>query len=380
VNIIADENIPFAREAFGTLGGVQTLPGRAMTPELLRDCDLLFIRSVTKTNAALLEGSRVRFVATATIGTDHVDLEYLASRGIAFSSAPGSNATSVAEYITASLLVLARDTRTRLEGRTLGVVGVGNVGSRVVARAEALGMRVLQNDPPRRRETGDPRFLPLEALFEADFITLHVPLTREGEDATHHLADAVFLARMRPGSALLNSSRGGVVDGDALKSALGSGHLGKAVLDVWEGEPSIDAELLAKVAIGTPHIAGYSFDGKVRATEMILRAACESLDVECTWSPADVMPPPDFPLLEIDCAGKSDEDVLREAVLTVYDIQADDCRLRQFPEGRAARPGHFDGLRKNYPKRREFENTEIVASGASDALRSKLAGLDFRVA
>jgi erythronate-4-phosphate dehydrogenase len=378
VNIIADENIPYAHEAFGTLGDVRLVSGRDVTPDLVRDCDLLFIRSVTRTNAALLDGSRVRFVATATIGTDHVDLDYLAGRGTGFASAPGSNATSVAEYIAASLLVLARDSGTSLEGKTLGVVGVGNVGSRVVAKAEAMGMRVLQNDPPVQRETGDPRYLPLDALFEADFITLHVPLTREGQDATLQLADEAFLARMRPGSVLLNTSRGAVVDGNALKAALASGHLGEAVLDVWEGEPDIDMGLLAKVAIGTPHIAGYSFDGKVRATEMIYAAACESLGVEPTWSAADAMPEPDHPRLEIDCAGWPDEDVLRAAVLTVYDIEADNCRLRQFPEGFSARPAYFDRLRKEYPKRREFENTVVTANGASEALARKLGGLGFQ--
>ena len=380
MKIVADENIPFAREAFRTLGDVALISGRDATPAMLRDCDLLFCRSVTKVNRDLLEGSRVRFVATATIGFDHVDTEYLRERCIAFASAPGSNANSVGEYVVAALLVLARRGRYELEGKTLGVVGVGNVGRRVVEKAEALGLRVLQNDPPLARQTGDPRFLPLDALFDADFLTLHVPLTAEGPDKTFHLVDDAFLARMRPTSVLLNSSRGAVVDGKALGRVLRSGRLGAAVLDVWEGEPVIDLGLLDKVAIGTPHIAGYSFDGKVCATEMVYGAACQTLGVEPSWDPATVMPPPRHPRIEIACAGRSDEAVIREAVLAVYDIEADDRDFRRIPADPAQHRPFFDKLRKLYPERREFHNTELILPGAGSALRGKLAGLGFRLA
>jgi len=379
LKIIADENIPFAREAFGALGEVTLISGREATPQVLRDCDLLFCRSVTKINRELLEGSRVRFVGTATIGTDHVDIPYLRERGIAFASAPGSNANSVAEYVVAALLVLARDGGFVLEGRTLGVVGVGNVGSQVVRKAEALGLRVLQNDPPLARRTGEPRFLPLEALLEADFLTFHVPLSREGEDATCHMADAALLRRLRPSACLLNTSRGAVVETQALKDALGRRRIAAAVLDVWEGEPAIDLDLLSQAAIGTPHIAGYSFDGKVAATEMIYRAACETLGVEPAWDPAAIMPPPGHPRLEIRCAGRPDEDVLREAVLTVYDIEADDRNLRQSPQPPAERGAYFDRLRKIYPERREFHNTTLVLHGAAERLEAGLAGLGFRM-
>jgi erythronate-4-phosphate dehydrogenase len=379
LRILADENIPFAREAFSTLGDVEMISGRSATREMLRDCDVFACRSVTKIGRELLEGSRVRFVGTATIGFDHVDVGYLRERGIAFASAPGSNANSVAEYIAAAMLVLARRGGFTLEGTTIGVVGVGNVGSRVVNKAEALGMRVLQNDPPLARQTGDPRFLPLDALLDADFLTFHVPLTREGPDATHHLVDAAFLRRMKPSAVLLNSSRGAVVDGSALRDALGRRRIAAAVLDVWEGEPVFDAELLAEVAIGTPHVAGYSFDGKVAATEMIYRAACEAIGVAPTWDPAAIMPPPGHPRLEIQCAGRADEDVLREAVLTVYDIEADDRALRQSPQSPAERGAYFDRLRRVYPERREFHNTTLALSGASERLKAKLAGIGFRV-
>ncbi len=380
MRVVADENIPFVREACATLGEVTLVPGRDATRETLRDADLFFCRSVTKINRALLEGTRVRFVGTATIGFDHVDLAYLRQAGIAFASAPGSNANSVAEYIVAALLVLARRGGFALEGKTLGVVGVGNVGSRVVKKAEALGMRVLQNDPPLARKTGDSRFLPLDALLDADFLTLHVPLTKEGDDATYHLVDATLLRRLKPSAYLLNTSRGPVVDEPALKAALAERRIAAAVLDVWETEPAFDPELLSLAALGTPHIAGYSFDGKVAATEMIYRAACEVVGVKPTWDPAAIMPPPGHPQLEIQCAGRPDEDVLREAVLTIYDIEADDRALRQAPASPAERAAYFDRLRKVYPERREFQNTTLILSDASDGLQRKLAGIGFQVA
>jgi len=378
LKIVADENIPFAREACSTLGEVTLVAGREVTRDTLRDAEVFFCRSVTKVDRELLEGTPVRFVGTATIGTDHVDLAYLREAGIGFASAPGSNANSVAEYVVAALLVLARRGGFELESRTLGVVGVGNVGSRVVAKAEALGMRVLENDPPLARETGEARFLPLEALCKADFLTLHVPLTREGEGATWHLADAALLGSLRPAAFVLNTSRGAVVDEAALKAALAERRIAGAVLDVWEGEPTIDLGLLRLAAIGTPHIAGYSFDGKVAATQMIYRAACEFLGVEATWDPSAIMPPAGHPRLELDCAGRADEEVLREAVLTVYDIEADDRRLRQSPEPPAERGAYFDRLRKVYPQRREFHNTTLALHGASERLRAKLAGIGFR--
>jgi len=380
LRVVADENIPFAREAFSTIGHVDLVPGRSLTAEMVRDCDVLCCRSVTRVGPDLLEGSRVRFVGTATIGVDHVDLDYLRRRGIAFASAPGSNANSVAEYVVAALLVLARRHDLRLEGRSIGVVGVGNVGSRVVRKAEALGMRTLLNDPPLARQTGEPRFLPLEAIFEADFVTLHVPLTREGPDPTWHMADAGFFARMRPEAFFINTSRGAVADTEALKQALRRRGLAGAVLDVWEGEPEIDAALLDMAEIATPHIAGYSFDGKVRATEMIYQAACRALGIEPTWRAAPLMPQPQHPRLVLDCSGLDEEDVLREAVLTVYDIEADDRALRCGPSDPAARGAFFDHLRKTYPQRREFHNTTVVLRGGSPSLAAKFKGLGFTVA
>jgi erythronate-4-phosphate dehydrogenase len=383
MRIVADENIPFVREAFSPMGDVRLVHGRRITPDTVRDAELLLVRSITKVNAALLEGSAVRFVATATIGTDHVDEAFLRQAGIDFASAPGSNANSVAEYIVAALLELAERRGLRLEGMRLGVVGVGNVGRRVEAKARALGMRVLLNDPPLQRATNDPKYRPLEELLDADALTFHVPLQREGPDATRHMIDATFLDRLRPDAILLNTSRGAVADNAALLDALRRGRTGPVVLDVWEGEPNLRVELLERAALGTPHIAGYSFDGKVNGAEMIYRAACRFLGREPEWRPADGMPPPDVPSITLPGETPDVEGALREAVRRVYSIERDDAALRHTATLPSPERGPaFDRLRKEYPRRREFQNTTVACPGGDPGsllLRERLAGVGFRV-
>ncbi len=380
--IVADENIPYVAEAFGELGEVRTLPGRSMDAGSVRDAELLLVRSVTEVNDRLVEGCRVRFVGTATIGTDHVDEPALAQRGIRFVSAPGSNADSVAEYVIAALLVLAERRRIELAGRSIGIVGVGNVGSRVEARCRALGMKPVLNDPPLERQTSDRKYRPLDELLDCDIISLHVPLERGGSDPTWHLADASFLTRMRPGGILINTARGAVVSGRALLDALPAGRPGDAVLDVWEGEPDIDLDLLDRTALATPHIAGYSFDGKVRATDMLYRAACEFLAVRPTWDAASALPPPEHPELCLDADSDTPQNLVRQAVLTVYPIERDDAALRAIrKEPEAERPAFFDRLRKAYPVRREFCNTRILVGGTparAELLQRALSGIGFR--
>jgi len=376
---IADENVPFAAEAFGRLGEAVTVPGRAMRRALIRDADALIVRSVTRVNAALLDGTAVRFVGTATIGLDHVDVDYLRARKIGFASAPGSNANSVAEYVVAALLVLARRGGFRLEGKTIGVVGVGNVGSRVVRMARALGMKVLENDPPLQRQTHDPRFLPLEDLFDADVVTLHVPLTPTGPDATYHMADERLIGCLKPGVILINTSRGAVADENALLQGSESRQLGGLILDVFENEPDISLALVERADIATPHIAGYSLDGKVNGTAMVYRAACDFFGWPLEWDPAAVLPEPPHPRLtaRADC---DDEDALRDLVLTVCDIESDDTQLRKITELPAAeRSAYFDHLRKTYPVRREFPNTTVEVTGVSMPLREKIGGVGFRI-
>ncbi|MCK5270110.1 MAG: 4-phosphoerythronate dehydrogenase, partial [Sedimentisphaerales bacterium] len=283
MKIVADENIPFVREIFASLGDVLCVSGRQMSAGVLAGADVLLVRSVTKVNEQLLSDSSVRFVGTATIGTDHVDREYLSSREITFVSAAGSNSNSVAEYVITAILILAEKYGWELQGRTLGIIGVGNIGSNIEKKAPALGLKVLPNDPPLQRETGDKRFVSLaRVLEEADIITCHVPLTRSGPDATWHLFDQEKLGRLRPDTLLINSSRGAVVDNKELKKQITKGNIGPVVLDVWENEPEIDMGLLDQVAIATPHIAGYSLDGKVNGTVMLYQKLCEFLGTEAT--------------------------------------------------------------------------------------------------
>jgi len=370
---VADPNIPYVAEAFGALGDIALVPGREISPADVRDADVLLVRSVTPVNAALLDGSRIKFVATATIGTDHVDTEYLALKRIGFASAAGSNANSVAEYVVAALLELACQHKFRLRDKTLGVVGVGNVGSRVVRYARALGMRLLQNDPPRQRTESLPEFVSLDrVLNESDLLTLHVPLTRAGADATLHLFGTDRLAALedrRP--ILINTARGAVVDNKALLKAIDGERIGGAVLDVWEKEPDISPELLDIVELGTPHIAGYSFDGKVNGVQMIYEAACRHLAMPAPWKPN--LPAPPVPHLDLSVSsGEDDEDVLCRIVRKVYDIIADDAALR-------ANVRVFDQLRAGYPVRREFGNTELILRGAGKNLTDMLQTLGFRL-
>ena len=362
MRIVADPNIPYIHEAFASLGDVALVSGRQLTAAHVSDAALLLVRSVTPVNAALLDGSRVRFVATATIGFDHVDVAYLAARGIGFATAAGSNANSVAEYIVAALLELAHRRNFRLRNKTLGVVGVGNVGAKVVRYARALGLNVLSNDPPRQRTENLPDFVNLDRLIaKSDILTLHVPLTKTGADATYHLLEP------RRG-IVINSSRGAVLDNRYLLTA----KLGGLVLDVWENEPHILPELLAKSDLGTPHIAGYSFDGKVNGTRLVYEAACRHLGVPATWQP--VLPAPLVPRLKITVMpGEDDEDVLRRIIQQVYDITGDDARLR-------ADCRQFDKLRAEYPVRREFFNTELELQFATATLSAKLTALGFRIA
>ncbi|MBI2421308.1 MAG: 4-phosphoerythronate dehydrogenase [Candidatus Hydrogenedentes bacterium] len=366
---MADENIPLAREAFGALGEVRLCPGRGLRAADLGDANVLMVRSITEVNAALLEGTGIQFVGTATIGEDHIDRAFLATRGIGFSSAPGCNANSVSEYITAALLELARRYRLDLGSLSLGVIGCGNVGKRVLAKARTLGMRCVVNDEPLAAETKEPLYRSLEETLACDIVTLHVPLERGGPYPTRHLMNDDTLARMRPGAILMNTSRGAVVATDALRVALDSGHLRAAVLDVWEKEPNIAWDLLERVAIGTPHIAGYSYDGKVNGTRQMFEAAAKYFGVAATWDPAWV---PNTGVRAMNLAGGLDE-----AVAAGYDLLADDRAMRALlalPE--PERGAGFDALRKQYPVRREFPC--LTLEGVPDpGLVARLRGLGF---
>lgn len=380
MKIVADRNIPFVEECFSSLGDVLLAGGRDMDAKMVSDADILLVRSITKVNADLLEGSKVRFVGTATIGKDHVDEEYLSNQGIGFASAPGSNANSVAEYIVAALLALGKKHKFALEGKSIGIVGVGNVGSRIEKKAKAMGMEVVLNDPPLERETGDAKYRPIEEILGCDFVTMHTPLTFDGPDKTFHLVDDKFLGSLKKACFFLNSSRGGVVDTDALKKAIAEKAIAGAVLDVWENEPEIDNELLLKVELSTPHIAGYSFDGKVAGMTMIYEAACKHFGVEVKYTAADFLPVPEVAQIDLDEFSGDVERVIEQVIQQVYVINRDDFNTREIllvaPDGRGK---WFDDLRKDYPVRREFQNIEVLVNDVYSSIANKLAGIGFKV-
>ena len=378
MKVVADKNIPFVAECFSSVGEVEVVGGREITPSAVADADVLLVRSVTRVGTELLAGSKVRFVGTATIGFDHIDIEYLSRNNIGFASAPGSNANSAAEYVIAGLLEIGQRYGLDLEDKSIGIIGVGNVGSRVAKKCEALGMHVYLNDPPLQRQTGEAKYLPIEELFDCDFITLHTPLTFEGLDKTYHLADERFFKSLKERCVFFNASRGGVVNSSALKAAIQSGRLKAVVLDVWENEPNIDTELLDMVDIGTPHIAGYSLDGKVAGMIMIYKAACKYFGLEVKFDIEDFLPEPAVRKLRIDPNKDTEQEALLGAVQKIYRIDQDDARLRRILEKQMEkRSEFFDGLRKNYPVRREFQNTRIIIKDRNESLAKKLKGIGF---
>jgi erythronate-4-phosphate dehydrogenase len=380
MRIVADANIPFVKACFSSIGDVEVYGGREINREIVADADVLLVRSITPVFADLLIGSKVRFVATATIGFDHVDVDFLRHNYIGFASAPGSNANSAAEYVIAGLLEIGKIHSISLEGKSIGIIGVGNVGSRVAKKCEALGMKVFLNDPPLYRQTDDAKYLPIQKLFDCDFITLHTPLNFEGIDKTFHLADEKFFESLKRGCVFINASRGGVVDGEALKAAIQSGRLRAVALDVWENEPRIDTALLETVDIGTPHIAGYSLDGKIAGLIMIYKSVCEYFGIEPKFDAGDFLPEPEIKVVEVITDLGNEQDVISETVRKIYRIDLDDARLRQIlnePEENRGR--FFDKLRKEYPIRREFQNTEVIVENCTDGMTNKLNGLGFKV-
>jgi len=380
MKIVADVNIPYVQECFSSIGDVEVLGGREITSDALADADVLLVRSITPVNAKLMAASRVKFVATATIGFDHVDTDYLRRDNIGFASAPGSNANSAAEYVIAALLGIAQKYNIGLEGKSIGVVGVGNVGSRVAKKCQALGMELRLNDPPLQRQTGDPKYLPLEELYDCDFLTLHTPLTFDGQDKTFHLADENLFKSLDKKCVFINASRGAVTDSAALIAAINTGGLRGVVLDVWENEPNIDTELLKMVDIGTPHIAGYSLDGKIAGMIVVYKAVCEQFGIEPSHSIGDFLPEPEVRQLRLDPNRASHIETLIAAVEAVYDIRRDDVRLRGIQSARSGHAGEFfDNLRKEYAVRREFHNTRVVLERPCEPLARKLAGIGFKV-
>lgn len=367
--IVADENIPLLDAFFAGFGEIRRYPGRAIDRDCVRDADVLLVRSVTKVDRALLEGSRVRFVGTCTIGTDHLDLPYFAEAGIHWSSAPGCNARGVVDYVLGSLLTLAELDGADLASRTYGVVGAGEVGGRLVEVLRGLGWKVLVCDPLRQATEGGEYVGLGQILAECDVISLHTPLTRAGEHVTWHLLDAERLASLRQGAWLINASRGPVIDNIALRELLLDREDVLAVLDVWEDEPQVDSELADLCVIATPHIAGYSLDGKQRGTAQIYQAFCAWRGETAQVWLADLLPRPWLARLELQ--GDSDPAwALATLCRAVYDPRRDDADFRRsLSADPAQQRANFDLLRKGYPVRREIEGLRVRIDGESAALR-----------
>ncbi len=376
MNLIIDENITFAKEAFSSLGNSKLMDGRTLTNKDVQDADVLVVRSITNVNEDLLKNSNVKFVGTATIGTDHIDLDYLEKQDIQFADAKGCNADSVAEYVFTALLKVASVKNISLQEKTIGVVGIGNIGSRVVRIAESLGMKVLKNDPPLERKGIGNNYLNLDKILLADVITLHVPMSYEGNDKTFHLLNENSLKKINNGTILINSSRGAVIDNSALLNEYTKKKF-ELILDVWENEPFINTELLTKTKISTPHIAGYSFEGKVNGTNMIYNALCQYLNIQPSWQP--ILPEIEHKRLRFP-EGKTDEEKLYNLFSSIYNIEKDDELMRKIevlkPNERAS---YFDLLRKKYPVRREFSNYVVQISENEIHLKPFLENFRFKV-
>ncbi len=376
MRILADENIPML-EVFERHGQVRRVAGRSLDRAILADAEVLLVRSVTQVDQALLDGSQVRFVGTCTIGTDHLGLDYFAAQDIGWSSAPGCNARGVVDYVLGALLALAERDGADLAQRCYGVVGAGQVGERLVQVLRGLGWQVLVCDPPRQqREGGD--YVDLATLLQrCDVISLHTPLTTDGECPTRHLISTEQLQALNAGTWLINASRGAVLDNQALKKVLTQRSDVRAVLDVWEGEPQVDVELAQRCDIATAHIAGYSLDGKIRGTAQIYQAFCEHFALAETTAiefPAQT-------LLAMQLAADTPvTEALRLICRAVYDPRSDDAAFRLSLEGdELQRRAAFDRVRKNYPVRREIPDLQVQVNQPTRALRQMITALGIKL-
>lgn len=345
MNILLDENIPAAGRYFAGLGNLRSLPGRDIGPTDLVEVDVLLVRSVTRVDRALLAGSAVKFVGSCTAGVDHVDRDFLAEAGIAFAHAPGANALSVVEYVVSALGALSAQGRVITPGMSLGVVGLGQVGGRLYQLMESLGFRCRGYDPLLGDTPGFKRYDQLEQVLQSDILSLHTPLTLGGPYPTRYLLDAARLEALPPGSILINTSRGAVVDNGALKQLLPRRDDLAVVLDVWEREPEVDPGLMAAVDLATPHIAGYSYEGKLRGTSMVHAQLCDWLGV------------PRGAVTEVatETTGEPrDWPALLQQMLATYDVRVDDGAMRRALGEGENRAGNFERLRREYPQRREL--------------------------
>lgn len=337
--IVIDDKIPYIKETISKLTNRAVyIPGNMIGNDDIRDADALIIRTRTHCDAQLLKGSNVKFVATATIGYDHIDTNFMEQAGIKWINCPGCNASSVAQYIDAVLTLIKTEKHIDIQKQTIGIVGCGHVGKKVVEVAKRKGMNILICDPPRSDAEGEKGFVSMEQIAkEADIITFHVPLTKEGRYPTYHLANETLFDSLSKRPIIINSSRGAVVDNEALLYAINYNKVKDAVIDTWENEPNINKELLKRVWIGTPHIAGYSADGKTNADNMVISALCEFFSLP--KQPA--ICPPEIPNADL-CPKNEDE-----RTLFFYNPIPESNKLKLEPE-------KFEWFRNNYPLRREY--------------------------
>jgi erythronate-4-phosphate dehydrogenase len=373
MKIIVDNKIPYIKGALEPFAEVLYLPGKDTTPEIAKDADAIITRTRTICNKKLLAGSSVKMIATATIGYDHIDTDYCESNGIEWTNAPGCNSWSVAQYIMAALHQLAFDKDMNLSELTIGVVGAGNVGSKVARLCEIIGMNVLVNDPPRQHIEGNAAFVSLEKIQkEADIITFHTPLTYEGNDKTFHLADSNFLNGCKKGIVFINSSRGEVMDTKSVLEGITSRKISNAIIDCWEKEPDIDTELLKEAYIATPHIAGYSKDGKANGTSMSVQAISRKFKLGIDDWQCENVELPEKTIIKIDGKGKTTQQIIGEAVLVTYPILDDSEKLKKSPET-------FEQQRGDYPVRREFPVYTIDAVHIEEKTLQLLSEMGFEI-
>ena len=377
LKIVLDDNIPHAQEIFESFGSLASLPGRKINNEDLKEADALIIRSVTNVDGKLLQNTAIKFVGTCTIGTDHVKEKELQDANVHFCSAPGCNAQSVAEYVLCALLDFAHKTNTKLKGKSIGIVGVGNVGTLVAKYAEQLEMKVFLNDPPRQRKGDALNFVSFAEILSCDFITLHVPLYKQGADKTHYLINSDILSKMKPNTVIINTCRGSVVNNNDLKLALQKKTIQAAILDVWENEPTIDKELFDLCFIGTPHIAGYSYDAKIRGSTMIAEKIAAFFHLP--MPNYGQIGKPEITSFSLPKLQGDDEERLKLLCNLFYDPRADHVFLKEALS--SVNSGeNFDNLRKKYRKRREFQvvSLEYQSGVFNEPLANKLKNLQFK--
>ncbi|MBN2174430.1 MAG: 4-phosphoerythronate dehydrogenase [Bacteroidales bacterium] len=371
MKIVADDKIPFLKGVFEPFAEIDYLPGDQIDPSSLKNADVLLTRSITICNEDLLKNSSVTFIATATIGDDHIDKQFCQANDIRWSSAKGCNAGAVEQYVTAALLEIAAKVKIDLAGKTIGIIGVGVIGSRVARVAELLGMKTLLNDPPRAKAEGAEGFAGLTEIQQnADFITLHVPLTFGGEHKTFHLLNEEFFEGLVKPVVLINTSRGAVLDSDVLKLAVRNEKIKRLVIDVWENEPHIDSELLEITEIATPHIAGYSIEGKANATAMTVQSVGRIYGLGLdAWYPEI---PADPQKIDLECNDMPVQEIYSMVFNAVYPIHLDSVTLKASPE-------HFADLRGNYVFRHENSAWELTMHHADEKVKSTLRSFGFQV-